>query len=158
MIRKEKKDRHSTMTKIRKRSKRQTIIYKTLHRKPKIKRREIPLPPKKTGLSFPALQVTPVVLLLDDTILIWYDTCILFGEISIFLCQSYGTLFIKLEAIFRMSRCKLRTLWPIHFKFCTFIGIDSLKVCILCGEISIFHSRVIGKKVFTNIVWMLKVP
>jgi len=31
----------------------------------------------------------------------------------------------------------------------------SLMVCILCGEISIFHSRVMGKKLFTNIVWML---
>ena len=67
MIRKEKKDRHSTMTKIRKRSKRQTIIYKTLHRKLKIKRRELP---PKTGLPFPAPQVTPVVLLLNDPILI----------------------------------------------------------------------------------------
>ena len=60
------------MTKIRKRSKRQTIIYKTLHRKLKIKRREIP--PPQTGLSFPAPQVTPVVLLLNDPILIWYYT------------------------------------------------------------------------------------
>ena len=68
MIRKEKKDRHSTMTKIRKRSKRQTIIYQTLHRKLKNKRREIP--PPQTGLSFPAPQVTPVVLLLNDPILI----------------------------------------------------------------------------------------
>ena len=54
-----------------------------------------------------------------------------------------------------MSRCKLRTPWPIHFKLRTVIGIDSLTICILFGEISIFHSRVMGKKVFTNIVWML---
>ena len=33
-----------------------------------------------------------------------------------FSFQSYGTLFIKLQAIFRNSRCKLRTPWPIHFK------------------------------------------
>jgi hypothetical protein len=46
----------------------------------------------------------------------------------------------------------LRTPWPIHFKLRTFIGIDSLTVCILFEEISIFHSRVIGKKVFTSIV------
>ena len=54
-----------------------------------------------------------------------------------------------------MSRCKLRTPWPIDFKLRTVIGIDSLTVCILFGEISIFHSRVMGKKVYTNIVWML---
>jgi hypothetical protein len=38
-----------------------------------------------------------------------------------------------------MSRCKLRTPWPIDFKLRTVIGIDSLTVCILFGEISIFH-------------------
>ena len=43
-----------------------------------------------------------------------------------------------------MSRCKLRTPWPIHFKLRTVIGIDSLTVCILFGEILIFHSRVMG--------------
>ena len=48
------------------------------------------------------------------------------------------------KAIFRMSRCKLRTPLPIHFKLCIVIGIDSLMVCILLGEISIVHSRVIG--------------
>jgi hypothetical protein len=51
-----------------------------------------------------------------------------------------------------MSCCKLITPWPIHFKLRTVIGIDSLMVCILFGEISIFHSRVMGKKVFANIV------
>jgi hypothetical protein len=51
-----------------------------------------------------------------------------------------------------MSRCKLRTPRPIHFKLRIVIGIDSLMVCILFGEISTFHSRVMGKKVFTNIV------
>jgi hypothetical protein len=75
-----------------------------------------------------------------------------------------------------MSRCKLRTPSPIHFKLRTVIGIDSLywflkkccfqlyKYCInvpihvygaAVGEIKIFHSRVMGKKVFTNIIWML---
>jgi hypothetical protein len=29
----------------------------------------------------------------------------------------------------------LRTPWPIHFKLRTVIGIDSLTVCILFGEI-----------------------
>ena len=43
-----------------------------------------------------------------------------------------------------MSRCKLRTPWLIHFKLRIVIGIDSLTVCILFGEISIFHSRVMG--------------
>jgi hypothetical protein len=36
----------------------------------------------------------------------------------------------------------LRNPLPIHFKLCIVIGIDSLMVCILFGEISIFHSRV----------------
>ena len=48
------------------------------------------------------------------------------------------------KAIFRMSRCKLRTPWPIHFKLSIVIGIDSIMVCILFGEISIFLSRVVG--------------
>jgi hypothetical protein len=48
------------------------------------------------------------------------------------------------KAIFRMSRCKLRTPLPIHFKHHIVIGIDSLMICILFGEISIFHSRVMG--------------
>jgi hypothetical protein len=43
-----------------------------------------------------------------------------------------------------MSRCKLRTPWPIHFKLRIVIGIDSLMVCILFGEIAMFHSRVMG--------------
>jgi hypothetical protein len=43
-----------------------------------------------------------------------------------------------------MSRSNLRTPWPIHFKFHRVIGIDGLTVCILFGEISIFHSRVMG--------------
>ena len=45
---------------------------------------------------------------------------------------------------FHMSRSNLRTPWPIHFKLRIVIGIDSLMVCILFGEISIFHSRVMG--------------
>ena len=48
------------------------------------------------------------------------------------------------KAMFRMSRCKLRTPLPIHFKLRIVIGIDSLMVCILFGEISNFHSRVMG--------------
>jgi hypothetical protein len=45
---------------------------------------------------------------------------------------------------FHMSRSNLRTPWPIHFKFHKVIGIDGLTVCILYGEISNFHSRVMG--------------
>ena len=48
------------------------------------------------------------------------------------------------KTIFRMSHCKLRTPWPIHFKLRIVIGIDSLMVCKLFGEISMFHSRVMG--------------
>ena len=46
--------------------------------------------------------------------------------------------------LFHMSRSNLRTPWPIHFKFHREIGIDGLTVCILYGEISNFHSRVMG--------------
>jgi hypothetical protein len=46
--------------------------------------------------------------------------------------------------LFHMSHSNLRTPWPIHFKLRTVIGIDSLTVCILFGEISISHSRVMG--------------
>ena len=45
---------------------------------------------------------------------------------------------------FHMSRSNLRTPWPIHFKFHRVIEIDGLTVCILYGEISNFHSRVMG--------------
>jgi hypothetical protein len=48
------------------------------------------------------------------------------------------------KAMFRMLCCKLRTPLPIHFKLPIVIGIDSLMVCLLFGEISIFHSRVMG--------------
>jgi hypothetical protein len=45
---------------------------------------------------------------------------------------------------FHMSLSNLRTPRPIHFKLRIVIGIVSLMVCILYGEISIFHSRVMG--------------
>jgi hypothetical protein len=48
------------------------------------------------------------------------------------------------KAMFCMSHCKLRTPLPIHLKIRIVIGIDSFMVCILFGEISIFHSRVMG--------------
>ena len=46
--------------------------------------------------------------------------------------------------LFHMSRSNLRTPWLIHFKFHRVIGIDGLTVCILYGEISNFHSSVMG--------------
>ena len=73
MIRKEKKDRHSTMTKIRKRSKRQTIIYKTLHRKLKIKRREIPPPPNRVIIPCSTSDTRRVTVKRPDPYLILYN-------------------------------------------------------------------------------------
>ena len=73
--------------------------------------------------------------------------CILFDEISNLhsrVMVLYSQIVRDFKAILRMLRCKLRTPWPIHFKLRTVIGIDSLTVCILFGEISIFHSRVMG--------------
>jgi hypothetical protein len=75
-----------------------------------------------------------------DGLTVW----ILFGEISSFHSRVMGLLIHQIVGDFRMSHCKLRTPWPIHFKLRTVIGIDSLMVCILFGEISIFHSRVMG--------------
>ena len=45
---------------------------------------------------------------------------------------------------FHMSRSNLRTPWPIHFKFHRVIDIEVLIICMLYGEISNFHSRVVG--------------
>ena len=45
---------------------------------------------------------------------------------------------------FHMSRSNLRIPWPIYFKFHRVIGIDSLTVCILFGEISIFSYQSYG--------------
>ena len=58
------------------------------------------------------------------------------GHIIVYHCLSVRP--------FHMSRSNLRTPWPIHFKFHRVIGIDGLTVCILYGEISNFHSRVMG--------------
>jgi hypothetical protein len=61
---------------------------------------------------------------------------------TVFICPSYrrDILWYTNVRPFHMSR----TLWPIHFKFHRVIGIDGLTVCILYGEISNFHSRVMG--------------
>ena len=61
----------------RKGTKEQTIIYKTLHRKVKIELHEPHLKPEvnsgvSEGLEVPAPHVTPIVLLLNDTSIIWY--------------------------------------------------------------------------------------
>jgi hypothetical protein len=45
------------------------------------------------------------------------------------------------KAIFRMSRCKLRTPLPIHFKLRIVIGIDNLMACILFDEIQQLHHK-----------------
>jgi hypothetical protein len=45
---------------------------------------------------------------------------------------------------FHMWRSNLRTPWPFHFKFHRVIGMDGVTVCILYGEISNFHSRIMG--------------
>ena len=58
------------------------------------------------------------------------------GRIVVYHCPSVCP--------FHMSRSNLRTPWPIHFKFHRVIGIDGLTVCILYGEISNFHSKVMG--------------
>jgi hypothetical protein len=70
--------------------------------------------------------------------------CILYGEISNFHSRIMGLYSSNCRRFLRMSCCKLRAPWPIHFKLRIFIGIDSLMVCILFGVISIFHSRVMG--------------
>jgi glycosyltransferase involved in cell wall biosynthesis len=69
--------------------------------------------------------------------------CILYGDIPE-LWDFIHQIVRDFKAIFLMSRCKLRTPLPIHFKLRIVIGIDSLMVCILFCEISIFHSRVMG--------------
>jgi hypothetical protein len=51
---------------------------------------------------------------------------------------------VRLSVRPSVSHSNLRTPWPIHFKFHRVIGIDGLTVCILYGEISNFHSRVMG--------------
>ena len=65
-------------------------------------------------------------------------------KFRIFIPELWDFIHQIVKAIFRMSHCKLRTPWPIHFKLRIVIGIDSLMVCILFGEISIFHSSVMG--------------
>jgi hypothetical protein len=61
-----------------------------------------------------------------------------------------------LRRVKHMSRCKLRTPWPIHFKLRTVIGIDSLYWFLKsCWWNLDFSFKSYGWKVFTNIVSML---
>ena len=62
------------------------------------------------------------------------------GHIMVYYCPSV----CPSVHLFHMSCSNLRTPWPIHFKFHRLIGIDGLTFCILYGEISNFHSRVMG--------------
>jgi hypothetical protein len=72
--------------------------------------------------------------------------CILFGEISIFHSRVMGLYSSNCRRFFICCTVNWEPLGPIHFKLRTVIGIDSLTVCILFGEISIFHSRVMERK------------
>ena len=67
----------------------------------------------------------------------------LYGKIFfyIFMCLSlrrdvlwYTNVRLSVRS-FHMSRSNLRTPWQIHFKLRIVIGIDSLMICILFGEI-----------------------
>ncbi len=63
------------MAKRKEQKNRQTMIYKTVHRKLKIEQHESHLKPRGNagapeGLAVPVPHVTPVVLLLNDTIII----------------------------------------------------------------------------------------
>ena len=79
----------------------------------------------------------PVVPLLGwEMIFSFYTPVCKTGRIMVYQCPCVRP--------FHMSRSNLRTPWPIHFKFHRVIGIDGLTVCILYGEISNFHSRVMG--------------
>jgi hypothetical protein len=75
----------------------------------------------------------------------WWHFRFLFGQ-TVFIRPSLrrDVLWYTTVRLFHMSRSNLRTPWPIHFKFHRVIGIDGLMVCILYGEISNFHSRVVG--------------
>ena len=66
------------------------------------------------------------------------------GRIMVYQCPTVRP--------FHMSRSNLRTPWPIHFKLLIVIGIDSLMVCILFGEISIFIPPIF-RHIFLNNYW-----
>jgi hypothetical protein len=76
--------------------------------------------------------------------------CFYLSSSCVLYVVSFYTPFFKTGRImvcicpFHMSRSNLRTPLPIHCKFHRVIGIDGLTVCILYGEISNFHTRVMG--------------
>jgi hypothetical protein len=57
--------------------------------------------------------------------------------------QNFTKKYTNRKTINSNNCAKFEVNWP-RFKLRTVIGIDSLAVCILFGEISIFHSRVMG--------------
>ena len=68
------------------------------------------------------------------------------GRIMVYQCPTVGqsvrpSVWSSVSS-FHMSRSNLRTPWPIHLKFLRVIGIDSLTVWILYGDIVKFYSRV----------------
>ena len=70
------------------------------------------------------------------------------GRIMVYQCPTVGqsvrpSVWSSVRS-FHMSRSNLRTPWPIHLKFLRVIGIDSLTVWILYGDIVKFYSRVMG--------------
>ena len=76
----------------------------------------------------------------------WPPQAILVSDWPIFIRPSVrrNVLWYTTVRPFYMSCSNLRTPWPIHLKFHRVIGIDGLTVWILFGEISSFHSRVMG--------------
>ena len=76
--------------------------------------------------------------------LLEFMVCILFGEIGIFHSRVMGLYSSNCRRFFVCRAINWEPSWPIHFKLRIVIGIDSLMVCILFGEIGIFHSRIMG--------------
>ena len=74
----------------------------------------------------------------------FYTPVFKMGRIMVYQCPTVHLSVRPSVRPFHMSRSNLRTPWPIHFKFHRVIRIDVLTVCILYGEISNFHSRVMG--------------
>ena len=70
--------------------------------------------------------------------------CILYGEILNFHSRVMGLYSSNCERFFVCRAVNWETLGQFTSNFTTVIGIDGLTVCILYGEISIFHSRVMG--------------
>ena len=102
----------------------------------------LPCFPKRFDLS---QIITPIIdnrhLIVQNSSIITYFFTPVFKTGRIMVYTNVDCPFVR---PFHMSRSNLRTPWPIHFKFHRVIGIDSLTVCILYGEILNFHYRVMG--------------